>query len=268
MSGKLNRIEATGDVRITTTDGRTASGALLVYDAASRQLVIDRDVTLTQGNSVLRGPRMIVDLATNVTQFPAGDRVRGHFVPKTPEKKAEKKPGAASSPLQAVDIGNSSLDLSSSRGKPVDVEADSLTVHDAKKEAVFTGNVLTVQGGMSMRSRGLRVFYGGAGEDKGGAGAISKVRAEDQVIITTEKDQSVTSDWALFDAASRTVTIGGNVVLTQKENVIKGERLVIDLKTGRSRFEDQGNVATNGRVRMLFTPKKDTKNKRAKPAVN
>ena len=55
------------------------------------------------------------------------------------------------------------------------------------------------------------------------------------------------------------VTVGGNVVLTQGENVLKGDRLVIDLKTGESRFENSGNDAAGGRIRALFMPKEAAK---------
>ena len=57
------------------------------------------------------------------------------------------------------------------------------------------------------------------------------------------------------------MTIGGNVVLTQGENVIKGDRLVIDLKTGRSRFEHTGDPATGKRPRVkgLFMPQQSDK---------
>jgi hypothetical protein len=51
------------------------------------------------------------------------------------------------------------------------------------------------------------------------------------------------------------VTVGGNVVLTQGQNVLKGDRLVIDLKTGESRFENPGNTTAGGRIRALFVPK-------------
>jgi hypothetical protein len=49
--------------------------------------------------------------------------------------------------------------------------------------------------------------------------------------------------------------VGGNVVLTQGKNVLKGDRLVIDLKTGESRFEHTGNATAGGRIRALFMPK-------------
>ena len=48
--------------------------------------------------------------------------------------------------------------------------------------------------------------------------------------------------------------MGGHVVLMQGKNVLKGDRLVIDLKTGESRFENKGNTETGGRIRALFMP--------------
>ena len=47
------------------------------------------------------------------------------------------------------------------------------------------------------------------------------------------------------------------MVLTQGKNVLKGDRLVIDLKTGESRFENTGNTAAGGRIRALFLPKQN-----------
>jgi lipopolysaccharide export system protein LptA len=48
--------------------------------------------------------------------------------------------------------------------------------------------------------------------------------------------------------------VGGNVVLTQGRNVLKGDRLIIDLKTGESRFENQDQTVAGGRIRALFVP--------------
>ena len=83
------------------------------------------------------------------------------------------------------------------------------------------------------------------------------------MVITTDQDQTTTSDWALYDVPTQLVTVGGNVVLMQGKNVLKGDRLVIDLKTGESRFENKGDTAAGGRIRALFVPKQD-----AKPAMS
>ena len=48
---------------------------------------------------------------------------------------------------------------------------------------------------------------------------------------------------------SNTVTMTGNVLVSQGQNVLRGERLVVDLTTGVSRV-DAGS--SNGPVRMLI----------------
>ena len=42
---------------------------------------------------------------------------------------------------------------------------------------------------------------------------------------------------ATFDMGTNMVTMSGNVVLTQGQNVLRGQRLVVDMSTGFSRIE-------------------------------
>jgi lipopolysaccharide export system protein LptA len=63
---------------------------------------------------------------------------------------------------------------------------------------------------------------------------------------------------------TNTATITGNVVVSQGPNVIRGEKLVVDLNTGFSRME-AGGKAGSTRVQGLFVPntlKKDGKSKK------
>jgi lipopolysaccharide export system protein LptA len=184
-------------------------------------------------------------------------------------------------PLKAQTLTNSFGGLTQSSKDPIDIESDFLVVHDQQKYATFKGNVKAVQGTTTLRAVQLDVHYVGGGDqlatgqtktasDSGagtgtkpaGAGnnpgaQITKIEAKGDVIITSGQDQTTTSDWALYDVPSQLVTVGGNVVLTQGQNVLKGDRLVIDLKTGESRFENPGNTAAGGRIRALFVPKDD-----------
>lgn len=257
-AGKLQWIDAIGDVRIATQDGRTATAEKLSYDALKQTLTLDQDVILAQGGNEMKGKRMISNLESGITRFPPLGRVFGHFKPA--EAKAPETAPVA--PVASND-GTTQLDLSSTRGQPINIEADSLTVNDKTSLAVFHGKVKAVQGTMTMRSSRLNVNYSGDGKSAtpggkdaaSGGSQISSIRAEGKVLINTADDQATTSDWALFSAAHQTVTIGGNVVLTQGENVIKGDQLVIDLTTNRSRFVNQGDASTRQRVRGLFMPK-------------
>ena len=197
-------------------------------------------------------------------------------------------------PLKAQTLTNSFGGLSQSSNQPIDIESDVLVVHDQQKYATFKGNVKAVQGTTTLRARELDVHYvgggdkltgeqptqtaaqpaqtaasGGASGDKpaaaAGAGSqtqITQIEAKGDVIINSAQDQTTTSDWALYDVPAQLVTVGGNVVLTQGQNVLKGDRLVIDLKTGESRFENPGTTTAGGRIRALFVPKaQDAKGK-------
>jgi lipopolysaccharide export system protein LptA len=82
----------------------------------------------------------------------------------------------------------------------------------------------------------------------GGSSQISRLEAKGSVVVT-QKDQTATGDSGLFDMKANTVTMTGNVLVSQGPNVLRGERLVVDLTTGVSRV-DAGS--SNGPVRMLI----------------
>lgn len=69
-------------------------------------------------------------------------------------------------------------------------------------------------------------------------------------VVVTQNDQTVTGATGIFDMKANTVTLTGGVVLTQGQNVLRGDRLVVDLATGVSRVE--AGASTNGRVQGLF----------------
>ena len=200
---------------------------------------------------------------------------------------------SCASPLAAQTLTNAFGGLSQSSNEPIDIESDLLVVHDKEKYATFSGNVKAVQGTTILRAKELNVHYlggdklapgpkkdaggqtsalpatkvadgqGAAAADSNGNAQITKIEAKGDVVITSDKDQTTTSEWAIYDLPSQMVTVGGNVVLTQGETVLKGDRLVIDLKSGESRFENTGNSTAGGRIRALFMPK--DAGKKAKP---
>jgi lipopolysaccharide export system protein LptA len=155
--------------------------------------------------------------------------------------------------------------FSQNRDQPVHIEAATLEVRDKQKEATFSGDVRVKQGDTGMRCKSLVVFYeqGTEGADKsktmpaaapgpGGEQRIKRLEARGGVVVT-QKDQTATGELGIFDMKSNTVTLTGNpVVMTQGQNVLRGERLVVDLTSGVSRVESGKNG--QGRVQGLFQP--------------
>ena len=182
-----------------------------------------------------------------------------------PSALAQHRGNTASKSANATDAGgadvpNALQGFQQNRGQPVQIEASRLEVRDKQKVATFSGNVKVVQGDTTMRCKTLVVFYEQKPGDSpgkampaaqpgpGGASQISRLEAKGNVVVT-QKDQTATGDTGLFDMKANTVTLLNNVVVSQGPNVLRGERLVVDLTTGVSKV-DAGN--SSGPVRMLI----------------
>lgn len=170
----------------------------------------------------------------------------------------------AAIPANAQTIADSFGGFSKKNNEPINIEADSLEVVDDKNYAIFTGNVKASQGTFVLIAKKLKVTYsrGGGGKNKKAeTKGIKQIDATGKVAISTPDKQSATSDWAKFDVQAKIITIGGNVVLSQAGNVMRGDKLVIDLNTGRSKFHST-STATGGkkgkrpRITGVFLPGK------------
>lgn len=168
-------------------------------------------------------------------------------------------------------VPNAMQGFSQNRDQPIQIEAASLEMRDKKKEATFSGNVKVVQGDTTMTAKSLVVFYDSgssaaapapaakgaktapiqaAQPGPGGSSSIRKLEARGNVVVT-QKEQVVTGDSAIFDTRANLITMAGGagsqVVLTQCKNVLRGDRLLVDMTTGVSRVESD-----SGRVQGLF----------------
>ena len=146
--------------------------------------------------------------------------------------------------------------------QPVEIEADRLEVDDKNKTAVFIGNVLAVQGATRLRADRLKATYAAGANN--GRNQIRQIIATGRVHVLSKDDQSADGDWARYDVVARTIVMGDKVVLRQGQNVIRGNKLTINLNTGRSRVTGGVNSETapkagNGRVKALFQPSKEPK---------
>jgi lipopolysaccharide export system protein LptA len=151
---------------------------------------------------------------------------------------------------------------------PVQIDAKNLEVQDKKKTATFSGNVKVVQGDTTMTCRTLEVFYG---QELGVAASdtplvktnsttavvpnaqnIRLIRARGDVLVVS-RDQNATGDVGIYDLAAKTITLTGNVVLSQGKNVIHGDKLIVDTVTGNAHVEG----ATQTGVRAIIVPNKN-----------
>lgn len=133
---------------------------------------------------------------------------------------------------------------------PIEITANSLEVRQAQNLAIFTGDVVAGQGTLRLTTDRLDVTYVDQGDSGNvSTGKIQKMRAEGNVFLSNGSE-TAQGQWAEYNVADGKMNMGGNVVLTQGDNAVSGQALVIDLNTGVGRVESAGT----GRVKSVFTP--------------
>lgn len=124
---------------------------------------------------------------------------------------------------------------------PVEVTADSLSVDQGTGQATFAGNVVVKQGEMTISAGTARIEY--LPDGKG----IAKVLLDGRVMFASPTD-AAEADAAAYTIASGEVVMTGNVLLTQGQTTISGNKLVYNL--------DAGTGSMEGRVQTVFVPGK------------
>ncbi|MFY0693132.1 MAG: LptA/OstA family protein [Paracoccaceae bacterium] len=129
---------------------------------------------------------------------------------------------------------------------PVEVTADELTVDQETGQAVFTGNVVAGQGEMRLSADEIKVEY----ETENGAttGEIERLLASGDVLLVNGPEAAEARE-AIYSVGSGEVVMTGDVVLTQGNSALSGDKLIVDLSTGKSRIV--------GRVRTILKAEGD-----------
>ena len=172
-----------------------------------------------------------------------------------PEATAQKNQGPS----------NALQGFSQNRDQPVKIQAASLEVREKDKMATFSGDVHVLNGDTELHCKTLLVFYDsdtGSGKDANtrnmkaadpgpsGERSIKRIEAKGGVVVN-QKDQIATGEAAIFNMRENTVVLTGNVVVTKGGDVLKGQRLTVDLTSGVSRME-------GGRVDVMIDTRKAT----------
>jgi lipopolysaccharide export system protein LptA len=175
----------------------------------------------------------------------------------------EKPPGSSDS--LAIFPGTSSKE-------PISIDADKLVYYDKERKAVYSGNVVVIQGDTKMTCSAMTVFLDRAptqatskpatGEsDPATDSGIKHLDAAGPVTVVS-KTQVATGDRGSYDKAEDKVWLIGHVTLSDGQNVTKGDKLTYDLKNGLATIDTN---AKSGRVHGQFIPKSNAD--AAKPGV-
>ncbi|MFZ7090847.1 lipopolysaccharide transport periplasmic protein LptA [Primorskyibacter sp. 2E233] len=125
---------------------------------------------------------------------------------------------------------------------PVEVTADSLAVNQKDGTALYTGNVVIVQGDMRLAAPRVLVVYSES------QGRIDRLEATGGVTLVSG-EEAAEAERADYNINGGTVVMSGNVLLTQGPNALTSQQMVVNLDTGAATM--------SGRVKTILQQGED-----------
>ena len=132
---------------------------------------------------------------------------------------------------------------------PIDVAADRIEVQDRSDRAIFAGNVHVRQASLTLDTERLTVAYTSAGGVQ-----IRRLDASGGVTVKSPSE-TARGNFGIYDLDRKLITLVGAVQLNRGGSQINGQRLTIDLNSGRAVVDGgpAGVGQSGGRVTGHFT---------------
>ena len=146
---------------------------------------------------------------------------------------------------------------------PWDITSDRGETHTSDCTAIWSGSAEALQGSSRLRAdtmiTHLEIKKGKAGAPgavSNACGDMVNLEAKGSVYYVSADGRRVHGDNGFYDAASKTITITGDVTAVDGQNVMRGTKMVYNMDTGEGRVEGGGKGAgAKNRPRGVFYPK-------------
>lgn len=276
---EANELELLDSIEIRSSDGMVARLSRAKIFMKESRVVSDDPATVEMPSGTLHGNTMVLLQKTRELTFDGG--VTAQF---QPQNRPEQGAGDGAQP-------QSMASLIASGDGPINVTAPKLTIYDAQKIALFTGNVRVEQNGAVLTARELEVAYDGNSPvdasspspvSSASGSRVKRLLARDNVVITRGADR-VTSATAEFDTLadisiltgaveftsgsdrkaiadrvelnfkSDTALLTGAVTVSQGPNILRGRHLFVDRRNGTMRLSSPTEAdQAPGRISASF----------------
>ena len=150
------------------------------------------------------------------------------------------------------------------RDKPVNLEADTVTLDDIRKVSVYQGNVILSQGTLMLRADRVQVTQNASGLDK--VHATGSPVAFRQKLDGREEHIEGFADRIEFDSVNSQLELIGQARLRRGNDELRGAQISYNANTEFYKVTGQTDAKTpSGRVRAVIRPKPRTEQPATKP---
>jgi lipopolysaccharide transport protein LptA/LPS export ABC transporter protein LptC len=278
---KKNELELYEKIDIDGSTGMKARLTRATVYTKENRVVSPEPVTADMPTGSVRARTMSLDSKARRVMFK--DAVEVHLKPNASPASSEAQARAKTSALPGLALNS---------GAPVEIRSDVLEVDDNARTALFRHNVVARQADATLSAPELDVLYEGRAALPGGPtqpaasadsgtrikylkarGGVTMTQKEDQatgdtldyeagverialrgnVVLTSGAERRVTAAAADFDSLADTALITGNVEAVQGMNILRGQRLALDRKAGKTRLDSPADAdRAAGRIAATF----------------
>lgn len=143
----------------------------------------------------------------------------------------------------------------SSEGGPIYINSERTESLERERKVLLVGNVDIRQGTARLRADTVTILFTGqpapGASTQGvaaGFGEVQSILAEGNVYYVTP-ELKAKGDRGIYELATDTITMTGNVALMRDRDVAEGQRLKMEISNRRTTLEGGG-----GRTRMVIDP--------------
>jgi LPS export ABC transporter protein LptC len=204
LDNAKSELELFDNIEIDASNGMKARMQQAMVYSKDNRVISKLPVQVFAPTGQIRGATMTLNTKTRQATFIGDVAVRLVQSGEQPGQKAGQKSGQSVPTTSA--FGRDSR-------QPVDVTSEQFHLDEEAHTALFTGNVLAVQGDSTLKSPVLTVSYEGKGAadlaaapagQAGEGSQLTRLVAKSGVVVTAGPDRRVTSDEADFDAKADT----------------------------------------------------------------
>jgi lipopolysaccharide export system protein LptA len=150
------------------------------------------------------------------------------------------------------------------RDKPVNLEADTVTLDDIKKISIYQGNVILSQGTLQLRADRMQVTQNADGLDR--ISASGRPVAFRQKLDGRDEYIDGFADRIEYDNVNGQLELIGQARLRRGNDELRGDQISYNANTAFYKVIGQPNAQTpSGRVRAVIRPKPRADRPAAKP---
>jgi lipopolysaccharide export system protein LptA len=141
--------------------------------------------------------------------------------------------------------------LSPKKG-PIGIGSDDFQASEPERLITYIGRVEILQDNTRLRADNVKMFHspkpGGTGW-----GPVERIEATGNLYFVNG-DQVIKGEKAVYTSADDTMIVTGDVIVTQGQNVMTGNRLVYNIAAGRTSMSATPGTQSKGRVRSVLYP--------------